>query len=220
MRIASASWFDSLASLQECRRLGLRPIHARVRPPAVDSRFTPEAQAKPNGRFLFVGNGLPHKNLDVLLDALRMDESLKLDLVGLRPDRRAHYAPRLAALGNRVRVLEGVNDEALVALYREAQALVFPSTAEGFGFPALEAMACGTPAIVADIPVLRETCGEAALFCPPHDPKAWAEAMVAMRDPATRRRWAERGLAWVKPRRAPEGWQAHLEDLESVAGSD
>jgi glycosyltransferase involved in cell wall biosynthesis len=72
-----------------------------------------------------------------------------------------------------------VPDDDLRALLTGAAALAFPSRAEGFGLPPLEAQACGTPAVVSDLPVLRESAGPDAVFVAPGDPAAWAEALVA-----------------------------------------
>jgi glycosyltransferase involved in cell wall biosynthesis len=65
-------------------------------------------------------------------------------------------------------------------LYRTSLALVYPSLAEGQGLPPLEAMAAGCPVICADIPVLRETCGEASFYIDPHDPAALAGLLEKM----------------------------------------
>ena len=63
-----------------------------------------------------------------------------------------------------------VSDEELVRLYNQADCFVFPSLYEGFGLPPLEAMACGCPVLVSDIPVEREVCGDAALYFNPLEP--------------------------------------------------
>lgn len=70
-----------------------------------------------------------------------------------------------------------VTDAQLKALYAEAAVFVFPSLYEGFGFPPLEAMSNGCPAVVSDIPVLREVCGDAAEYCDPRDPASIAGAI-------------------------------------------
>lgn len=64
-----------------------------------------------------------------------------------------------------------VSDGELRALYQNAAAFVYPSLYEGFGLPPVEAMMNGCPVIAADIPVLREVCGDAAAFCNPHSPE-------------------------------------------------
>ena len=66
-----------------------------------------------------------------------------------------------------------VEEQHLPALLRGAFCLVQPSLVEGYGYPPLEAMACGMPAIVSGIPVLMETTGNYALSAPPYDPAAW-----------------------------------------------
>ena len=73
-----------------------------------------------------------------------------------------------------------VDDAELAALYAGARATVLPSHLEGFGFTPLESLAAGTPVVVSDLPPLRETLGEAAVFVPPGDAAALAGAMSAI----------------------------------------
>ena len=74
--------------------------------------------------------------------------------------------------------------------------MVFPSLYEGFGLPALEAMACGTPVICANTAALPEIVGEAAIVLSPYDERAWAEAMArVLEDGALREELRARGLA-------------------------
>ena len=81
-----------------------------------------------------------------------------------------------------------VDDADLPLLYRACAALVHPALYEGFGFPPLEAMACGTPVVVSDRPSLPEVVGEAAFVVPATDPDAWAEALFRIVDDAPLRR--------------------------------
>jgi alpha-1,3-rhamnosyl/mannosyltransferase len=67
-----------------------------------------------------------------------------------------------------------LEDGQVAALYRGAAAVVLPSIYEGFGLPALEAMVAGIPLVCSDIAVLREVAGDAALYAPPGEPRAWA----------------------------------------------
>jgi glycosyltransferase involved in cell wall biosynthesis len=100
----------------------------------------------------------------------------ELVLVGLaHPVFAAVSAPRLPT----VRALGYVEDTELAALMTGAAALVYPSRYEGFGRPALEAWRCGTPALVSDLPAIRESTSGRAVYLPPGDVDAWAEAMVA-----------------------------------------
>jgi glycosyltransferase involved in cell wall biosynthesis len=75
-----------------------------------------------------------------------------------------------ATLGDRVRFTGYVGDDLLRQYFAHADALVLPSLYEGFGLPPLEAMACRCPVIVSNAASLPEVCGDAALYCDPHDP--------------------------------------------------
>lgn len=80
-------------------------------------------------------------------------------------------------LRDHVRFLPYLPEAEVAALMNGATAFLFPSWYEGFGIPSVEAMACGTAVIASDIPVHREVLGDAALFVPPSQTEAWAEAM-------------------------------------------
>jgi len=71
-------------------------------------------------------------------------------------------------------------DQDLPALYSQALAFVYPSLYEGFGLPALEAMACGAPVITSRIPVIMETVGDAARLVEPRDVRELTEALVEL----------------------------------------
>jgi len=72
--------------------------------------------------------------------------------------------------------------ETLVALFRQADAVVYPSLEEGFGLPALEALACGTPLVTSAGTALGEVAGDAALLVPPTDEAALAAALATVLD--------------------------------------
>ena len=85
-------------------------------------------------------------------------------------------------------------DDALACLYSGAAAVVLPSLAEGFGLPAVEAVACGTPVVLSDIPAHRETLGDEALFFPARDAAALAERIEQLLgSDVLRRSLVERG---------------------------
>ena len=96
----------------------------------------------------------------------------------------------------------------LGALYAGALAVVLPSWLEGFGLPPVEGLAAGAPAIVSDLPVLREVLGDGALYVPPGDAEALADALLcararpgAPRAPARRRPGQIAPLSWAETAR-------------------
>jgi len=83
--------------------------------------------------------------------------------------------------------LDYVSDKDLLYFYNAADVFVFLSYYEGFGLPPLEAMACGTPVVASDIPVLRETLGDAALFADPADARDIARKIYHISEDAALR---------------------------------
>ena len=139
------------------------------------------------GRLLAVGETSPRKRLDLLLRALAgVDPSIGLVVAGPPAADEQRLSGLIAELGleRRVTRLGRVGDPELAALYRDALALCFPSVAEGFGLPVLEAMAAGLPVLARDMPVMRELTGGSAILLPGDDPAAWAGAIerVALED--------------------------------------
>jgi len=97
------------------------------------------------------------------------------------------------------------------SLYRDCDAFVFPSLAESFGHPLVEAMGSGCPIIAADTPVNREICGETALYFEPLDAKALAEAVLLLRnDPTLRARMGAAGRLRVEH---SYDWRDHVKRL-------
>lgn len=141
---------------------------------------------------LFVGNIEPRKNLIALLDAylqlpLRQQQKYGLVLIGGGGWLNEEFHQRLASAqvdGKDVlKVEKYVESKDLPALYSGASALLLPSVYEGFGIPPLEAMACGTPAIVSDVPAIREVVQDAGYYFDPNRTDTITRAIIhALKD--------------------------------------
>ena len=137
-----------------------------------------------------VGTIQPRKNLPLVFDALRLLRQEGRDLLLVHVGRPGWlYEPvfealRKSGVQDAVRMLEGVDDSDLAALYSGAVAFVFPSLYEGFGIPCLEAMACGAPVIASAAGSLAEVVGEAGITVDPHDAPALAAGVSRLLDDA------------------------------------
>ncbi len=125
----------------------------------------------PDKYFLYVGNAYPHKNLETLFKALS-ETSLPVKLILVGKDdffyRRLQREIIALGLASRVVLFGGANDHELANLYSHAVALISPSFMEGFGLPALEALALNTPVICSDIRIFREILGNIPAYFDPH----------------------------------------------------
>ncbi len=175
---------------------------------------------------LFVGTLEPRKNLPTLIRAWRQL-------------RKRHPAPTLLLCGQYgwntreirdevvqassegwLRQLGYLSVEELAALYCNASVVALPSLYEGFGLPALEAMAFGTPLVASDIPVLHEVAGDAALYAPPQDVSAWADQLErVLTNPALARDLASRGRARARRFSWERSAAEHLEVWRKAAGT-
>ena len=109
----------------------------------------------------------PRKNFANLIEAFKGIEDCSLYIVGSH-NPIFKQEGSMKAPTDTIRFLGRVSDEELVRLYNQATCFIFPSIYEGFGLPTIEAMKCGCPVLVSDIPVLREVCGEAAIYFDPY----------------------------------------------------
>ena len=170
--------------------------------------------------FLVLGRHDPHKNLARLLRAFAAmsgpDGQLRLTLVGPQ-DRR--YTPRLQALAAELGIahrcdwIAWVSDRERLDLLNRCRALVLVSLWEGFGLPALEAMACGAPVIAARAGALPEVVGDAGLLVDPRDPGAIAAALTDLgRDGGLARQLAAAGPA----RAAGFRWESTAAQVTAV----
>ena len=216
VRIATVS---THASGEIARHLRLDPADVAVVGEGAEHILRAPADAGLHARLglerpyvLAVGSLAPHKNLASLGATAVMLAGRGMDLVvtgGL--DARVFAA---AGLPPQARLVGRVDDAGLRALYEGAACFVFPSLHEGFGLPALEAMACGCPVVASRAAALPEVCGDAALLADPHTPADIAAAVArVIETPALATALREAGRA----RAAGFTWPAAAARLAALA---
>ena len=169
--------------------------------------------------FLSVGTIQPRKNIARIIAAMRgvVESGLPHHLVHVgRPGwlyESILNAPNEHRVSERVHFQTGVvSDDDLATLYCGANAFAFPSLYEGFGMPVLEAMACETPVITANISSLPEVAGEAAILVDPSDVNAIGEALVEL---ASHESTRAQLIAAGKKRTAMFTWKRAAEELRT-----
>lgn len=180
------------------------------------------------GRFvLATGTREPHKGLVGLVRAFERFQlehpEYTLVVVGSRPAPGSAIEQALNRSTARIVRAGFVSDEELVRLYGSAACFAFPSLYEGFGFPPIEAMACGCPVITSDRASLPETVGDAALRVDPTDPDLLSEALErVLLSPQVATDLRDRGLVHARGftwgRTAAETVDVYRSALESAAG--
>ncbi len=194
---------DHIISISEAtkrdaiRFLGISEDRITVVPLAFDKRlFYPLEDSKaikkvkmkydfPERYFLYSGSLESHKNIERILKAYRSLSDLPdgFIFIGIHSEKQREsffYQIKEFKLAERVKHLGYVEDGDLSALYCGATAFVFPSLKEGFGLPALEALACGCPVISSNLSAMPEVIGDAGILIDPYDEKALKESMVKL----------------------------------------
>lgn len=176
---------------------------------------------------LHVGSTIPRKRIDVLLDvfaALRAARpDLRLTRVGgpFTAEQRVHA--RDIGVLEAIHVLPFVDRATLAAVYRRSALALLTSDREGFGLPIVEALACGTPVVASDIPVLREIGSGAVTYCPVGVSADWVATILGLlRERETdAAAWQSRRTAGLA-RAADFSWSRYTEDVvaryRSIAG--
>jgi glycosyltransferase involved in cell wall biosynthesis len=200
---------------------GLDPERVHAVPNGYDlSRFAPTGQATDDGGVpyvLYVGSLLPHKNLPRLVESIaRVGRRSPVRLVvagGGTAARTADLRAMADRLGARLDLMPYVPQQVLPALYRGARLVAMPSLAEGFGLPALEAMACGTPVVVGNTSAMPEVVGDAGLLVDPQDVDDISRAILRLlTEEPLRKELIARGLS----RAATFSWERTARQVLAV----
>jgi glycosyltransferase involved in cell wall biosynthesis len=207
-RLASVSLYTlkQLQSIVSHRNAGKR--NWMVIPNAFNANFypMPENERQPllekfgllgKPFLLHVGSSLPRKNRVLLLDMVASIGDKwggNICFAGEKLDQK--ITDRARSLGIEERIVSVPKPEHidLVALYSGCKAFVFPSFSEGFGWPIIEAQACGAPVIASNLDPLPEVSGDAALHADPQKPEAFAEAFLLLEDENTKVKLIKEGF--------------------------
>lgn len=164
-----------------------------------------ESKIKKVGHYLlFVGSIQPRKNLKGLIHAynalpVSFQNDFKLLVVGFEGWNHKDVSEMITRNKN-IHIFDSVsNNDELAELYRRASLFVFPSFYEGFGFPPLEAMACGCPVVVSNTSSIPEVCGDAAYYVDPYNIESVAEGIIkVLTNEDLKRSLMKKGLDRVK----------------------
>jgi glycosyltransferase involved in cell wall biosynthesis len=209
---------DSEFSKQEIiEYLGIIPDRIRVIHAGIDSRFgSCDAIALPPKEIggqslespfiLALGADDPRKNTPAVIRAYasrwrELPHQEKLVIVGLRDWRSsaAYGLVRQLGLDQRVLFAGYVPEKLLAWLYTSSRCFLYPTLYEGFGFPVLEAMACGAPVIASDCTSVSEIAGDAAILVDPSSEESIGNALVRLlQDEPLRRQLIQQGRARVQ----------------------
>lgn len=149
--------------------------HEHVRRWRPDRSAYASTASHPRPYVFVLGSRAQHKNVKTLFSIAKELDALGLDLLAAGGT-YIYFSPiEQEGVPSNVRMLGFVTDDDLAALYQNAFCFAFPSLTEGFGLPALEAMALGCPVIASNCASLPEVCGDAALYADPHSPSAWLD---------------------------------------------
>jgi len=144
--------------------------------------------AREKKHLLYVGSLYPHKNISLVLAALREMPDYVLEIVGSRNVFQEKIMQEVSELNHENQVIFSgrLSDEDLAREYASATALIQPSLSEGFGLTGLEALAFNTPVIASDIPIFHEVYQDAAEYFSKHSPQSFRDAVKLVEKPAVR----------------------------------
>ena len=178
--------------------MGLNYPYQRLKREIVDERLSRFPQLNLNGRFiLHVGSNLRRKNREGILRIFaKCADALDAQMVFAGDALSDSLRAQARDLHIEHRIVEIVNasNEVLEALYNRAHALLYPSRFEGFGWPIIEAQACGCPVVCSSAGPMADVAGAGALLHEPDDEEGFVADLLRLADPEERRRWTAKAL--------------------------
>lgn len=221
--VNSAATLEELAAYARAHGFAMPPAVVALLAPA--QLPVPEAGPRLNKPyFVVLGTIEPRKNHWLLLHLWRQmierlgEDAPRLVLIGQRGwecENVVDLLERCEALKGFVFEHQACTDAELASWLHHARALLFPSFAEGYGMPLVEALALGVPVIASDLPAFREIAGDIPEYVDPLDGKRWGELLLeyAQAESQARQAQCQRMRGFVAPT-----WGAHFEQVEALMG--
>lgn len=204
----------SETTLSLMRKHGLTKRPVRIIGNAPQAQRTPrDPLVSPEKSLTYMGSFMPYKNVETLIRAMAELPDFTLNLLSRITDERRSELAALVPSGAKVVFHNGVTDEQYDQMLLRTTALVTLSKAEGYGLPLVEAMALGTPVVVADTEIFREVGGDAAHYVPADSPEAFAAAVHALAEPD---QWAESSTASIA-QAGTFSWDSSARELLAIA---
>ncbi len=190
----------------------------------ISSHFSPSGQQK-SDYVLYVGTMNSIKNFQVLLEIFLTPGFKNMNLKMILPnastfseDAHINTLIQNAGASANIDIIGQVSQKELKTYYQNAKLFVFPSFHESFGFPPLEAMACGTPVIVSNVTALPEVCGVAALYVDPSSKEDIAEKIqLLFSDTSLQKNYIIKGLAHIKMYTWEKAAKEHFKVFKGVS---
>jgi glycosyltransferase involved in cell wall biosynthesis len=187
---------DGSSPKLEVVNLGLNYAYRKLTQPEALAHFR-EIPGLSQPFILHVGSNLPRKNRDGVLRIFARTKdkwNARLVFAGDGLDSELLSLAKELGVSDRVVQIKDPSSELLEALYNCAVALLYPSHSEGFGWPVIEAQACGCPVVCSNLGPLPEAAGDAGLFHDVSDEEGFAGDILRLKDPAERAIWSEKSL--------------------------
>ncbi len=197
--VPSNYWRDILIKKYQIKPQNITTTHE-----AVDPTFLQQSAplvTKPKNYLVYTGNLYPHKNIQIIFEALKKLPDVKLKIISARSvfSQRAETLIKKFNLQNQVEFLGFVKDSDFPTIYSNSLALVHPSLLEGFSLTGLEAMSLNTPVISSNTSCLPEIYQDSVLYFDPHQPQELVDVInLLKKSPKIRQNLIKKGIAQVK----------------------
>ena len=195
LRHADAIATVSEATKNEIVKLKLtnKPINIIPNAPISIAYNAQKATKRPT-QLIYMGSFLSYKNVETLIKGMDFLNDCKLHLLSKISSVRKNQLLKIAKNPEKIVFHDGVSEEGYHSLLREDSILVSASLDEGYGLPVAEALSCGVPAVISNIPSFVEVAGDGAIYFEPNKPRQFSKAIKQMQIMSNYNNHAQKGL--------------------------